>query len=477
MNARPTARRGMRLLALLLGAGVLAGCATVATVDRSITQATDIARERAGVQTRVVDAGDAQREVAAEVDRLLAAPLSADDAVRIGMLHSPGLQALLQDSAATMAASVQGGRPLNPSFAFERMVRGGEVEIGRLLSVQVLNLLTWPARSQLAGLRIEQGQIALASDIVGRAADLRKAWVEAVVARQTLAYWREVLIAAEASAELARRMQGVGNFSRLQRAHKQVFYAETATRVARAEQANLAAREALVRLLGLDRAQAARLQLPARLPELPPAPREPVSVTQAMLQQRLDVQAARLALGQAARQGELTRVDSVLDHVELGIARNRETGEPLQRGFELKLPIPILDSGDARRAQAGAASRAAAERLRQTIVDAHSQTAEAYGAYRTAHDLARHYRDEIVPLRQTILDENLLRYNGMLISIFELLSSAREQVGAVIQAIDAQRAFWLADATLQNTLIGRPEPLARLFEPASPAAAAGAAPH
>jgi len=475
--ARTDVRRWLRLPALLLAAGALAGCATVASVDRSIAQAADIARERAGVEARPIASVDEQRALAAEVERLLAAPLSADDAVRIGVLHSPGFQALLQDSAAAMAAAVQSGRPLNPTFAFERMVRGGEVEIGRLLSLQVLNLLTWPSRAQLAELRVEQRQITLAGDIVGRAAEVRKAWVEAVAARQTLAYWRDVLSAAEAGAELARRMQGVGNFSRLQRAREQAFYAETAMQVARAERANLAAREALVRLLGLDRAQAARLQVPARLPDLPPAPREPVAVTQAMLEQRLDVQAAQRALEHVERVGGLTRVDSVLGELEFGIARNSATGEPLQRGFELKLPIPVFDAGDARRAESGAATRAAVERLRQTLVDAHSQTAEAYGAYRTAHDLARHFRDEIVPLRQTILDESLLRYNGMLIGVFELLASAREQVGAVIQAIDAQRAYWVAEATLQNILIGRAEPLARLLEPAAPAPAAGAKPH
>ena len=55
---------------------------------------------------------------------------------------------------------------------------------------------------------------------------------------------------------------------------------------------------------------------------------------------------------------------------------------------------------------------------------------EAYSAYRTAYDLARHYRDEIVPLRKRISEEKLLRYNGMLISVFELLADAREQVAA-----------------------------------------------
>ena len=66
------------------------------------------------------------------------------------------------------------------------------------------------------------------------------------------------------------------------------------------------------------------------------------------------------------------------------------------------------------------------KRAEQTAIDARSEVREAYGAYRTAYDLARHYRDEIVPLRKRISDENVLRYNGMLIGVFELLADARD---------------------------------------------------
>jgi len=48
-----------------------------------------------------------------------------------------------------------------------------------------------------------------------------------------------------------------------------------------------------------------------------------------------------------------------------------------------------------------------------------------------AYDIARHHRDEIVPARQRIADENLLRYNGMLIGVFELLADARAQIASV----------------------------------------------
>ena len=104
---------------------------------------------------------------------------------------------------------------------------------------------------------------------------------------------------------------------------------------------------------------------------------------------------------------------------------------------------------------------------------ASSQLRESYSAYRTAYDVARHYRDEIVPLRKTISEENVLRYNGMLIGVFELLADTREQVASVMQAINAQQQFWLADAALSSSLIGKP--LAAGAAPMAGGAAAGGA--
>ena len=60
----------------------------------------------------------------------------------------------------------------------------------------------------------------------------------------------------------------------------------------------------------------------------------------------------------------------------------------------------------------------------------------------------QHYRAEVLPLRQRIAEENLLRYNGMFISTFDLLADARRQVQAVDGYLQAQRDFWLARADL-----------------------------
>ena len=55
---------------------------------------------------------------------------------------------------------------------------------------------------------------------------------------------------------------------------------------------------------------------------------------------------------------------------------------------------------------------AALHRAAHTTVDANSQVRENHGACRTAHDMARPYRDEMVPLRKTISEEMAHRYNG-----------------------------------------------------------------
>ena len=161
--------------------------------------------------------------------------------------------------------------------------------------------------------------------------------------------------------------------------------------------------------------------------------------------------------------------------LEIGYARNSETHEPRQTGYEIELHLPIFDWGGARVARAEHTYMQAVNRAADLAVRARSEVREAYFAYRTAHDLARHYRDEVVPLRRRISDEVLLRYNAMLVSVFELLADARMQIGAVTTYIDALRDFWIAEANLDMALIGRSP--GALGLPVGAAPAAEARPH
>jgi outer membrane protein TolC len=458
MTTRHVPRPGPAIAALA-AVLLLGGCAST-SIDDNFSAVQKLTDTGLGTELKWLNTEDAQREAQGRVEALLGQPLSADDAVRIALAHSPALQAALFESAANSAAATQSARLPNPIFTFERLVRGEgdsrELDIGRTLSISILDLLLLPARLRLADHRQQQIQLRLAGDVVQAATEARQNWVRAVTAQQSLQYAEQVKASADASAELARRMQAAGNFSRLQRAQEQAFAADAVTRLAHARQARQSARESLVRSLGLGEAQARQLKLPDRLPDLPKEPRTEVDVAIQAVDQRLDIRLARANLEFTARDLGLSRVTGFLNGFEVGIVRNSETGEPTQKGYELEIPLPLFDFGDAVRARSEATYMAALNRTAQLAVDASSQVRENYGSYRTAYDVARHYLEEVVPLRRTIAEENLLRYNGMFISVFELLADAREQILSVNQAIQAQRDFWLADAALQSALIGRP---------------------
>jgi outer membrane protein TolC len=274
-------------------------------------------------------------------------------------------------------------------------------------------------------------------------------------------------------------MQAIGNFNRLTRAREQAFYADAGTRLATATHQVTAAREEFVRVLGLDAQQAQMLKLPDRLPELPKQALDPQGVATFATRNRLDIRLAQSTLDASARAQGLNMVTSMTD-IELRAMRNTSTnsvaGErSVARGYEIAVRLPIFDWGGMQRDAMNARTLAAANQLEATVRSAGSSLRESYSSYRTAYDIARHNRDEVIPLRKVISEENQLRYNGMIIGIFELLADSRDQVSTVMAAIGAEQQFWLADAALQASLVGRPmnTPLAAM--PSAPAG--GAAPH
>jgi len=439
--------------ALLLPCALLAlsGCASTDPQQGADQVARHVA-QRTGVTPRL--AGPNAAAVTQEVDALLKEPLSMNAAVRIALLNHPGLQATYWEVGVAQAELAQAARLRNPSLGFSRLSGHGAVEIERSIGLDLAGLLTLPLRRRMEARRADGARLAVAAAIERHALDTRTAWVEAVAAGQSLVYARQVNAAADASAELMERMAKAGNASRLDLAREQAFHAEAAAGVLRAQRALDAARERLTRRLGLWGAQAG-YTLPERLPDLPAAPRELARIEQTALERRLDVQAARTAAEQLASDLGLTRATRFVNVLDLGYHNKSESGSVRADGFEVGLELPLFDWGGARVARAEARYMQAVYRVRDAAVNARSEARESYLGYRASYDLARHYRDQIIPLRKKIGDETLLRYNGMLASPFELLADAREQAQAVNGYIDALKEFWLADAALEGALGGR----------------------
>ncbi|HCY62200.1 MAG TPA: RND transporter [Oxalobacteraceae bacterium] len=410
-------------------------------------------QERTGQTVQLSRPDDYKRSAGETLRQLLAKPLTPDSAAQIALLNNQGLQAGFAELGIAEADLVSAGWMRNPSFSFGRMRTGNDIEIERGIMFDVIGLLTIPIRSGIEQRRFEQARLQAAAQAVGLARDTRKAYFNAVAAQQTAQYMEQVVVAAEAAAELARRMAQVGNFSKLDQAREQAFYADATTQLARARHNATAAREQLSRLMGVWGEQTA-FRLPDRLPDLPQAPEAIKDAEMQAMQQRLDIQMAKRGTESTARALGLSKASRFINVLDIGYVNKSETGAPRGNGYEIELQLPIFDWSGAKVAKAEAIYMQSLHRTADIAVRARSEVRESWSAYRTTYDVARHYRDEIVPLRKKISDEVLLRYNGMLASVFELLADARAQIGSVNAAIEAQRDYWLAETDLQAAING-----------------------
>ena len=449
----------MRSILKLIGVTALgmaiSGCATLSPDGDAANVQQLIQGKTGGVAVTLLQDPQA---VQAAVSELLKGPVTAESSVRIALLNNPSLQASMATLGVSDADRVQMGRLPNPHFSIGRFTEGDTVEIERLLRFDVIGLLTLPWKAKWQGQQHELAKLMAAQDVVRLASDTRKAWITAVAAQQTALYMRDVKDAADASAELARRMARVGNWSRLQQAREQVFLADATAQLARAQQTNFSEREKLIRLMGLW-GQQINFTLAERLPDLPKAATEMNDMEAQAIRSRLDIRSAVSESTYVADQMGFKTVMGFFDGLGLSLANstsfnNHEQSQETRRGFEVELPLPIFDWGGARNARSKAMYLQSTARVREVAVKARSEAREAYHGYRTAYDLATHYRDEVVPLRKFINDELVLRYNGMLASVWDVLADTRSQVMSINSAIEAQRDFWLAEADLQTTLTG-----------------------
>ena len=440
----------MRTAVVMLGATLLAGCASFSE-DGGFGNVQRAVKERTGQEAKWQRSPDETNSVRTRVKDLLAQPLTPESAVQIALLNNPGLQASYAEMGIAEADLVQASRWKGPTFSFARLRRGNETELERSVFFDILGLISIPLSTKVERRRFESAQARAAGDALRLALDARKAFFSAVAAEESVRYMEQVKLAAEASADLARRMAAAGNWPKLNQAREQVFYAETTAQLARVRQAKVVTRERLSRAMGLWGGDL-RFVLPERLPDLPKVTLEAGDLEAQALAQRLDVQAARRETEALAQSMDLTQVTRFVDLLEFGLHHNSETDKPTQRGWEIELRIPIFDFGGARVARAESIYMQSVNRVADTAIRARSEVRETYSAYRTNFDLAKHYRDEIVPLRKRISEEMLLRYNGMLASVFELLADSRDSVMSVNAYIEALRDFWLAESDLQAAL-------------------------
>jgi outer membrane protein TolC len=389
------------------------------------------------------------------VKSLLANPLTTDAAVNVALLNNRALQAAYNDLGVSEADMIEASLPPAPSFSFTHLT-GAELEIERQITQNILALLTLPRRREIAQDRFKVAQAQAIEATLATAAEARRAYYRAVAAAETVKFLEQSRTSADAVSELAKKLGETGAMPKLDQAREHAFYAEVSGQLAVARLKQRGEREKLNRVLGLWGAELA-YRLPVKLRALPAMPRTTADVETEAVTSRIDLQTSRMELAALAKEYGLAHATRFIDVLEAsGVSRNEiKSGERTPRnGYQLNFEIPIYDFGEVKTKRAEQTYLRAVNMLVDKAVNVRADARQAYQAYRGAYDIARYYDKTILPLRETISEQTLLNYNGMLSDLFGLLTDARDRINANVQAIDAKRDFWLADVDLHAAIIG-----------------------
>lgn len=451
----------MRRIAFLAAACSLAGCAIPENAGFEDVQAAVAERMPQRVHWARGTAEDA--EVKRLLDDLLARELTPESAVQVALFNNPTLQADYEDLGVAQADLVQAGILKNPSFLGSVLfpVRSGnntglEFEIAQ----EFLDLLMMPSRKELASLEFERVKLHVADEVIETAGKVKEAWYEVVAAQQLVEVRHAMAAAAEARAELAKRLKDAGNISELALAREVDELEKAKTAWTKAEAEALEAREKLTLLLGAWGPQAA-WTAPKALPEAPKAEIPLEKLESLAVARRLDLAAALRERDVSGSRLAMTKAFRWLGKLELGFNAHREAEPEVGwlLGPSLSLEIPLFD-----RQQTVVYALECELRRRESLnralaVSIRSEVRSARDRLVNARRLADHQVKVVIPLREKIVELTLREYNFMLTGASEVLRAREEEFEAYEDLIEMARDYWIARTQLERAVGGRlPQP-------------------
>jgi outer membrane protein TolC len=391
-----------------------------------------------------------------DLEQLLAAPLTAETAVRIAVLNNRGLRASLHELGIARGNLLQAGVLPNPEVHLEltKPSAGDEPlqsEIG--LEYNLSELILLPLRRGVAEAEREAERVRVASEVLDLAYRARLAFFEVQARQQQLELRQRAFQASQASYGAAVELHRVGNLSELELANQRNQIETVRVAVAEAENALLDAREQLNVTLGLHgpRTQWAvttRLAEPeeeAQALERLEARAIEASLELAELRHRAEASATRL---------KLARTEGFLPHISGGFHGERDERH-WEVGASLELSLPLFDRKQGRRLATASELAALKERYEEMATSVRASLRMARNRVESTARRARHYREVLLPAREKALSETLLHYNAMQVGVFQLLQAQREVTEAASAYVDTLLEYRKARAALEQILAGR----------------------
>lgn len=374
--------------------------------------------------------------------------IALDRAMSRALSMHPEMQrqyAALQISAAEVDAAT---RLPNPGFSIARFGIDGGHEVARRVALSLGALVANPDRRAVARLDRQRTDALVTDAILGFAHRVEVAWFQAVSAEQAAALSQLIRRADRQSANLAERMVAAGNLPAHEAAEFRAEAAASAIAATRAEARRLKARLALANLIVLpvdgDWTIPTSLPMPMRLQA------SLDDLTRIATEARFDLKALDLEVAAHERALSATRRWRWFGEAEFEYEHERADGEPDKQGPGLSVTLPLFDQGQSAVLEAqGALTSARAERdeaqatLRNDLLVARSSVVNAF-------EVARLYRDVLLPHREIVVAGHQREVDFMLKGAFELLAVRREQYAAYREYLVAVRDYWLAYSALNQ---------------------------
>ena len=384
-------------------------------------------------------------EAQEQLGALLAEPLNQEGAVRVALLNSHRIQALLHEARIARAEWLAARSFPNPEIEASTR-RGDENHAEFAVLFDVSRLVFHPLKKGLANSISRAAKLRLAAAFLDEITQVRTAFI----VLQGLLHVREVLKssmdAADAMAELATRQRKAGNVSRLEQSLQQSLRQETQLVGLRSDAAILAARERLAGLLGLA---PSAFSIQAELTEIPPGEPDLEHLEKRALAQRPDVMAAREEEQAAGKALKLARLE-IFPKMAAGVVTEKDQDGRKLSGPMVSMEIPVFDFGYPARARAKARRDQTHHLAAGLETQVLSEVRAAHGRLVATKAIEVHLRESVIPLRTQMLENALKHYNFMLTGVFQLLEAKRAEIEAMRELLEARRDYWLARVELDQ---------------------------
>jgi outer membrane protein TolC len=435
-------------LALFVPACVSTRVASDLDTLRSITHATALPDVDAPVDDASPD----------EVEHALAGPLDADAAVRIALVNNRELRATLRELGIARARLLTAGLLANPLVEGE-LTPERQTSVAMRVEWDVASLVLAPLRADAASADLDVARFDAASAVIETGYRVREAFHALQAAQESLEIAQRALDAQLTSRDAARALAEAGNLRALDVRVREAAFEEERVDVAEHELAVIVAREAVQRLLGLH-GQETTWTLAGPLDAVPESVNDPEDLERRAIEVSLDLRAlSSLMMGEERRAG-LARAEALFPellvdlHALVGTSDPTMPAQSAALGGGLALRLPLFDQGSGRVAMHEHALDAAFERYVGVAIDVRSAAREARARLQSAALRGRHYASVVLPARQQVLDETLLQYDAMQVSIFQLLDALRTRQTSEMAAVETRREFWDAAAAMDALLAG-----------------------